>query len=336
MKNDELEQIWQDIELNGLSGAETSYRMIWVDMLYRVYIGSSGIPSQRCVSMEIPESYSSEFDAFSAPQGFTFTLGEPNIKHDGFVACIIQSSSHDQNDVFSVVILDILHELSNQKNTDGYVYTLKQRIEKWRDFFKNPASKKLSENMVIGLWGELNLLYSLYNSGVTTIPDFWNGPIKASQDFQGHKIALEVKTTVSDSMDYVNISSEAQLDGTGHEALFLTVLRIERNDAAGITLPVLIEKISNELSEAHRKRFYVALLCLGYSDDDACLYNKGYTLKEQRNYQIRNDFPCLLRSDMPQGVYDVKYKLSLNNCVKYLVEWENMVATIKEYEYGQR
>lgn len=334
MKNNELEHFWHDVELKKNTGIRSYQRMVCIDLLYRVYVGAIGMPAKRYISIEIPEDEVAQFDSFTAPKGFTLTLDAPSVKHDGFATCVLQSASHDQNDVFTIVALDILHELSKKKHAKEYVVTLKQRIAKWREFFKNPTSKKLTKEMVTGLWGELMLLKISHDSGITTIADMWNGPIKSAQDFQGRDVAIEVKTTTANQLDYVNISSEAQLDGAERKALYLVAMRIERNDANGITLPQLVDKVARALTEQQQKRFYAALLCLGYSPEDASLYNYGYTLRDQVNYSVVNGFPRLLRNDLPRGVCDLQYKVSLSSCSEYVTEWKAVVATIKEYEYG--
>lgn len=162
----------------------------------------------------------------------------------------------------------------------------------------------------------------------------WNGPIKSAQDFQGKYVAIEVKTTTDNSLEYVNISSEIQLDGGGKE-LFLVAYRIERNDANGVTLPQIVERIANNLTEQQKNRFYAALMCLGYLPEDSGSYNKGYIVKELNNYQVREGFPRLLRSNMPQGVHDLKYRISLSNCSAYLTEWDVIISSIEEHEYVQ-
>ena len=335
MKNNEIERIWQDVEAKKLTGKKAYQRMICVDMLYRIYVGSVGFPSQRYLSIEIPEADKGEFDTFSAPKGFTFTLSSPVIKHDGFVACVLKAASYDQNDVFTIVVMDILQELEKQKQPAEYVKTLKQRIAKWRDFFKNPTNRKLSEEMVIGLWGELDFMCKMHDSGIITISDLWNGPIMSAQDFQGENVAIEVKTTTASSLEYANISSEVQLDDDGRKALFLVAYRLARKDSTGLTLPQLVEKTANRLNDQQKSRFNAALLCLGYDSEDSALYNKGYVVKEQQCYQVKTGFPRLLRSDMPQGVHDVKYRMSFSNCSAFGIEQDSIASSIKEYEYGQ-
>ena len=99
--------------------------MVCVDMLYRVYIGSIGMPSQRYLSIEIPEDCKGEFDSFIAPKGFTFAIEDPAVAHAGYVACVLRAASYDQNDVFTIVAIDILQELRKQSLPGGYIKTLK-------------------------------------------------------------------------------------------------------------------------------------------------------------------------------------------------------------------
>ena len=86
---------------------------------------------------------------------------------------------------------DILQQMHDCSSADNYVEVLKQRIEKWRIFFEKAVGQQLSDRMVIGLWGELNLIHELQNEKIMTAEDLWNGPLKSAQDFQGNEIAIE-------------------------------------------------------------------------------------------------------------------------------------------------
>ena len=55
MKNNDLNTTWIDIEVHPNSRERFLKRMVYVDLLYRAYIGASGIPSRRFLSIEIPE-----------------------------------------------------------------------------------------------------------------------------------------------------------------------------------------------------------------------------------------------------------------------------------------
>lgn len=324
-----------DIEVQHNACDRFLQRMVYVDLLYRVYIGTSGIPSKRFLSIEIPEKDINQFDAFTVPQGFTLSLGNPGVKHAGYAACVLQAASSDQNDVFAIVSQDILDELRKQKEAVKYIETLKRRIEKWRKFFKNPVRNRLSERMVIGLFGELSFIRELREAGIEIASDLWNGPIKSAQDFQGERVAVEVKTSSSNSREYVHISSEAQLDEAGRDALYLVSYHIERNDATGTTLPELIKQVALMLDEQQRARFVANLTCLGYTEDDDTFYSKKYSLKERQAYKVEDGFPRVIRADLPQGIMDISYRLALQVCDTFSVEFDEISHAIKEYEYGE-
>ena len=335
MKSNDLNKIWIDIEGQYNSKDHFFQCMVYVDLLYRAYIGVSGIPSKRFLSIEIPENDTNQFDTFTVPQGFTLTLGNPVVKHAGYAACVLQAASNEQNDVFAVVAKDILDELRKQKEAEKYIETLKRRIEKWRIFFKNPARDYLTEQIVIGLFGELSFIRELRESGIEIASDLWNGPIKSAQDFQGERVAIEIKTSSSNSLEYVHISSEVQLDEVDREVLYLVAYRIERNDAAGITLPEMIKKVALMLNDQQRVRFTANLTCLGYSEDDDAIYSKRYSLKERNAYKVKDGFPRILSADLPKGVTDISYRLALQACATFSVEFDEITQAIKEYEYGE-
>ena len=335
MKTNELNEVWGNIENLTCSEDHFFQRMICVDLLYRVYAGASGIPSKRFVSIEIPAGKERQFSTFTEPRGFTLTISEPSVKNDGYMSCVLQAAASDQNDVFAIVAKDIIHELYKQDKTEDYVHILKTRIEKWRNFFKNADKKQLSDEIVIGLIGELSFIKDLIEAGIHNASDFWNGPIKAAQDFQGEFLAAEIKTSSSNQMNYVRISSEVQLDGDEKRALFLVVYRVERNDTTGKKLPELIQEVSTLLAEQQKSRFFANLRCLGYEEDDKLLYTKAYSVKERAVYEVKDDFPRLLRKNLPQGITDIKYKLCLQNCTEFKADMETIVKAVKEFENGQ-
>lgn len=334
MKNDDLNSIWADIEQQD-SKTQLYQRMVYIGLLYRVYIGSSGIPKKRFLSIEIPETEINSFDNFTVPQGFTLNISKPAVRHAGYASCVLQAASSDLNDVFAIVSKDILESLKKQKKAETYIDTLKKRIEKWRVFFKNPIKRRLSEKAVIGLFGELAFIQNMVEAQIQNVADVWNGPINAAQDFQWDSVAAEVKTVATNKMGYVHISSEEQLDDDGRQELFLVAYRLERNDANGITLPKMIHNISELLSEQQKSRFMANLTCLGYADQDAAAYNNGYTIKECKAYRIKEGFPRILRSNLPQGVMETSYKLALQSCGKYEVEFDEISQAVREYEDGE-
>lgn len=333
MMNDNLDAVWVELETrmsNPKAGAQT---MICPEFLYRIYAGVVGIPSKRYLVIEIPDSQKKDFDSFSVPKGISLSIVDPIIKHSGFVACLLEATSADQNDVFTIVAEDILNELS-KKDVDGFVAALKQRIEKWKDFFKNPERRQLSEEVVIGLIGELSLIEDLLEQGITYAADLWNGPLKSAQDFQGDDIALEVKTSCSSQVKTVKISSEIQLDDSGRSHLFLVINRLEHDDAFGRPLPEYVSSIYEKLPTQKKNLFLAKLKCLGYDHETSEIYTQAYSLKERFVYRVTEGFPRILPSDLKSGVTNVNYRVSLANCEDYLSDLDQVIETIRMCEYG--
>lgn len=334
MRNDELESVWLAVEQESRTAGNSFQRIVYVNLLYRAYIGASGLPSRRYLSLEVPQDKLDQVESFFTPRGFTLSIGEPAVKHVGYVSCILQAASADQNDVFTIVVKDILDELERQKLAENYINALKSRIAKWREFFKSASERKLSAEAEIGLFGELSFIRDMAERGFACVFDFWNGPIKSAQDFQGNKVAIEVKTSSSRELEHVYISSEVQLDKGNYSELFLSIYRVERDDTSGISLPELIDAVASNMAEQQRNRFYALLLCLGYTNDDASYYKKKYCIKEQRTFCVEDSFPRITCRDLPKGVGDVHYALYLDSAAPFAADMDAIGCAIKEYEYG--
>lgn len=331
MTNNELERAWSEIESKQVDNAKRYQRLICSDLLYRIYIGSTGIPARRYIIFEIPEGEKEQFDECVELRGFSLSLNNTIVKHEGFISCLIQSSSSDDNDMFTVVIADIIEELSFIQDKRKYVSSLRRRIETWREFFKNINKKQLTDKAVIGLLGELIFINQTIETGLNNVVDLWNGPIKASQDFQGDKIAVEIKTVSSNDLNYAHISSEMQLDNTNYDYLFLVAYRLERNDVNGVKLPDIVEQIARALSDSQRNRFFAKLLCLGYDAQNArSQYGKGYVLKEYLSYQVENEFPKVTKRSLSKGIDEVKYRLALQECKPFEIEFDKIINAMRE------
>ena len=89
------------------------------------------------------------------------------------------------------------------------------------------------------------------------------------------------------------------------------------------------------LDEQQRARFVANLTCLGYTEDDDTFYSKKYSLKERQAYKVEDGFPRVIRADLPQGIMDISYRLALQVCDTFSVEFDEISHAIKEYEYGE-
>lgn len=330
MNKSELSDLWLILETKIANQQKPLQQLIAPDSLFRLYIGVQGLPAHRFVSIEIPEKKKKQILDMDSLQGIDISIGEPPVAHDGFCSCVLQSSSYDQNDVFSIVAEDILIELESCETEDSYVDVLVERIAKWREFFKR-KHKPLTESEVIGLFGELQFAKEMMEQGVANIIDYWSGPIKSAQDFKSLKVCSEIKTKVADQLTSVKISSEEQLNNNDDIPMYLVVYRLEKS-ASGMTIHDMVLSVSEQLSDSRKKIFDAKLLCLGYQKEDE--YDSKYSTKESRQYIIENGFPRITTPSLPTGTYGVTYNLSLDKCDVYRVGFEQLIDSFKEASDG--
>ena len=108
---------------------------------------------------------------------------------------------------------------------------------------------RLSEHQELGLHGELIVLEHLIGSvGEHTAVDSWRGPIREEHDFGLDSYDIEVKTTLSEDRSH-RISSLTQLQPSPDRNLWLVSVQLTTSGIGGTTLPQLIERIMNHLSD---------------------------------------------------------------------------------------
>lgn len=130
---------------------------------------------------------------------------------------------------------------------------LEETLINWRELLKSKAI--LSEEIQLGLRGELWLLRRL----VPTLGDqalkAWVGPQKEPHDFRLGASEFEVKTTRTNAHAHI-INGIAQLEPSPDHALFVVSLRMAPAGAnAGTTLPDDIEATRTSLAPALRTQF---------------------------------------------------------------------------------
>lgn len=327
MRNTDLNGIWDDLQKQYGNPDRRIERIVYLQLLYRAYIGIQGIPSRRFLILEIPVEKQKEFNSFVEPKGLELKVETVGNEKPGFISCFITSAYHEMNDVFSVVAEDILRSLADCKNEDHYIDTLKKRINHWRDFFSSRKSSVLSEYEVIGLIGELQFIKDLLDNDVPKAVEMWNGPIKAAQDFQSEEVAVEVKTTAANKIDRVKIADLSQLYKNEREHLFLCIYRMEADQSTGFTLPEFIDLIRKNLTSENLRKFNLDLECIGYTDETANQYTKKYGVREKKCFEVVEGFPSITPEDVPAQIEEASYILKTSECNDYMVDFADIINT---------
>ena len=77
------------------------------------------------------------------------------------------------------------------------------------------------------------------------------------------------------------------------------------------------------------KFFNERLLLVGYFDEDFENYKRQYAFRKRNFYEVTSDFPRLVASDLPIGLFDTKYNIELSAIEQFLVSNESILELIK-------
>lgn len=174
-------------------------------------------------------------------------------------------------------------------------------LDEWEDFFSGIRAP-LSVHAQRGLYGELLVLEHLL--GLKPMPmDHWAGPTGHLHDFvfERSEHRIEVKTSLRQD-PVAHISEFEQLQCSSDYNLHLVFVALRHGDRS---LVDLISDLRNLLPPAELKSFNGRLGLLGYSDEDAPLYAKGYDVASCDLRTIEPDLGLLSPSRLEAGtVYE--------------------------------
>lgn len=154
--------------------------------------------------------------------------------------------------------------------------------------------RRMTEQAVIGLWGELLVLQDLVNvMGPADALGSWMGPRGEEHDFSASATDLEVKTTLRERRCHI-ISGATQLQPSPGRGLWLLSIQITRaGSTEGISLPALIRQLRKSLAD-HLDAFDGYLAEVGWAPMDASFYDQRYMLRSKPTcYEVDNDFPAI-------------------------------------------
>lgn len=228
--------------------------------------------------------------------------------------------------VYEAVIAEVCASVNScpPKDVPGAVQSV---LERWRLFFSAYGHEGLEPEAQRGLFGEVWFIRDHLKGILGGVPavDSWTGYKRAPQDFQFQGAAIEVKTSIARQHQTVNISNERQLDDHGLTSLHLLVLSLGELEG-GETLPQLVDRLAESLEPRARSILEEKLYISGYIGAHAPLYTTGYVFRTASAFQVGEGFPRLVESDIPDGVGDVRYSVTLSACVGFRTSVEAAVA----------
>ncbi|MGW0841412.1 PD-(D/E)XK motif protein [Streptomyces sp. NPDC002787] len=231
-------------------------------------------------------------------------------------------TANELREVFNPLVTDVAETAKAAPTAEEALAAAVDRFGRWQDLLRAVSTDGLSAEARRGLYGELLVLGDvlLVSLAQSEAVEAWTGPAGANQDFQLPGVAIETKASVAKRPRSIQIASERQLDGTGTPALLLALAQLdERRGGSGESLNRRVEGIRQRLtSPAARARFDGLLIQVGYLPGHHDLYEEPrYTLRELRFWHVREGFPRLVESDLPEGVGDCTYNVSTSGLDAY-------------------
>ena len=237
---------------------------------------------------------------------------------------------NDLKDIFSLFIQNVLEDIFDCIAENEALTKTLNAVAKWKKLFDKINFNGLNSEQQKGLIGELLFINYLLDNGKFTaiILNAWTSANFEDKDFLFGCVGVEVKFT-SAKTPKVTISSERQLDTQNLNELFLLLYTAEEVKENGFSLNSLIAQIRVKITNTDElKLFNENLMLIGYFEDDKSHYGKMYSLKRQYAFEIREDFPKIIKSQIPLSIYDVKYSIELSAIENFIVSIETLFPKI--------
>ena len=238
-------------------------------------------------------------------------------------------------EMFIMMCSDIITtlEAAGKTDDDRLAGIFLARIKAWQRFMQRSQGGVLSSEAEIGLHGELIVLASLLNAGITPCRavESWQGPREGLHDFNIGNGALEVKSTISQTVFPATISSMEQMDNRIISPLYLAGVRL-RLDQSGQSLMGRIEEIDDLLGEDQSAKafFEILLIHAGYSPLMGTNYSKRFAHINTAIFQIDDDFPKLIRSNIPAEILKVQYQIDLDIVASPILDMNEVLRSVGE------
>jgi hypothetical protein len=240
---------------------------------------------------------------------------------------ILELTDNYYHSLFLDLVISLYFKIKDIKEEKESTLIFISTINMWSSFLEDEINNKHSEDMIKGLFGELSLLNELLktadNSNVNYFLKTWKGPYDTNHDFYFDDKNIEVKTKNNSKSD-VNISSEFQLEEESGKSLELVIVSLETQLSNGLTIEFIVNQIRDKVIALNGDLsiLYEALKMKAITHRILNEYNNyQYSLISHQYYNcIENGFPRLIKSELPENINGVKYKLNLKDLDNYITK----------------
>lgn len=231
---------------------------------------------------------------------------------------------NDARKVFFAFCDNLVKAVVDVSDEYGAMQLLKKRYSTWKTMFQHDKEKKISKELLQGLYGELyflkNYMCRKYNMDIAV--HAWSGPDLKSKDFAVDDDWYEIKTAGANAV-VVKISSLTQLASShnGHLVIVKVEGMSDQFEGSDSSVGEIFKYILSELQDDSAKDAFLSKLSncgFDISDDS---FNTKFDVKSVKIYAVKDGFPRLTENDVPHDeICDVTYSLIINSLNPYLEE----------------
>lgn len=247
----------------------------------------------------------------SSSKSITASIGQ---RKDGRWAINFRLIKKDNEDVFIHLCWDIIESSRDKSMGCSTVEYIIGRYNKWLKLMEYQHADIMDDSRRKGLIGEMLFLEENINKGMELkiAIDGWIGPDGADQDFVYSNGWTEIKCT-GISADSISISSIEQLDAEfpGYICVYF-IDKTTPGNLNGFTLAEKVDQLRKMFADNIRASevFENKLFKYGYVDRKEYGEQK-YKIGGKNKYMIDEDFPRIIRSNIPLQIVLAKYSINL-------------------------
>jgi len=331
-----IREIWKSLEEDAYP-ASSGYitRRILPELKYDIYLAVERPDNKRLLMIRIKRSSVARNIVYPSFNCFEIrSVILPNDDSDRFAIQLILAKPAYE-DIFTALVEDIINKLASIQEEQNAIAEFIARLQRWQKFLEKHDRNRLSQMVQQGLYGELWFLRQIVipQLGCDRGVESWTGARGSQQDFQFEHCAVEVKTTATKKHQIIAIASEKQLDDTGIANLVLLHLSLDIRKVTGESLPEIVASVrtliaNDVLAQEHLE---ILLFEAGYLDIHANDYEQTrYTIREINYFQVEGGFPRIVEADLRNGVGNVRYTISVEQCKNFSISESQVSALIAD------